>query len=155
MAAFPDALNDSIEGIAGAGNQGAISRIARVGRVSESGWRVGCQVGARIKVEGLLVALAVGPKKAETQSKIQGEAFRYAPVVLEVGFDDFVAIVVLRRSAGLLVFVNITQQEVSERVAGADGLARLKSQDALNVGGVALVLLGKGKRSDKLGTMLA
>src|SRR5260370_6456099 len=107
------ALHESQEGIAAPGNETAITGKGR-GRGSP------CIVHGRLKVERSLGDSTTGSKQAEAEPQVQSQALGEAPVVLEVGFEDFIAIVILHDGAGLCVRSDISREEIGKWILGRD-----------------------------------
>src|SRR5579864_3611543 len=88
------ALHHAVERISRAGNDGSglASRIAirvvnqrSLGRAPDGG----------IEVVGLVIALAIGSEQADSEAKIQSQTVSNTKIILEVRFQNFVAVVVL------------------------------------------------------------
>ena len=62
---------------------------------------VGRTPGCRLEVAGFVADVVIGAEEAQAKAEIQGQSWRYAPVVLDVGLQDLVAVVVLRLRGGL------------------------------------------------------
>src|SRR5207245_6702931 len=117
------ALHESNERVASAGNETAIT--------GDRGSSVGSSVvDRRFKIERSLGDVPVGAEETEAQAKIQRQSFVDAPVVLEIGLEDFVAVVVLHDGAGLRIGRNVSCKEVRKRISGGDRRSLVKSQDA-------------------------
>src|ERR1700732_5016404 len=65
------------------------------GRVQVAG---ALHIVGRVPIPGVVVALMLGAKEAHTQTQIEGQAVGGVPVVLEVRFENLVAVVGLDRS---------------------------------------------------------
>src|SRR6266404_4720320 len=101
------ALHESQEGIAAPGNEAAIAGKGR-GRGSP------CIVHGRLKVERSLGDITVGPEQADAEPQVQCQALGDAPVVLEIRFEKFVAVVILYDRAGLRIGGDVSREEISE-----------------------------------------
>src|SRR5260370_30928513 len=79
-----------------------------------------------------------------------------APIVLEIGIYDLVAVVVLLLSAPLRVARDVAHQHVRKGVSRADRrIGGTKREDTLHVGRIFLVLLREGGVRAKLKYMFA
>src|SRR5260370_27764364 len=77
---------------------------------------IGRDEGAGIEVEGLLVALAVGSKQAQAETKIERQALRDAPVILKIRFHDLIPVVVFGLQVPLIVAGIISHQHIGKCV---------------------------------------
>src|SRR5229473_7735495 len=153
------ALHESQEGIAAPGDEAAIAGKGR-GRGSP------CIVHGRLKVERSLGDITVGPEQADAEPQVQCQALGDAPVVLEIRFEKFVAVVILHDGAGLRVRSDVSCKEISKRIPVRDGRGFVKSQDTTKTDrrrGTGFVLLcnnelttkGEVVRADDLGDGVA
>ncbi len=69
-----------------------------------------------IKVPGGVVDLAVGAKHADPQTQIKRQATGGVPIILEVWFEDFVAIVGLDGRFLLLEVCDLPEQQVGKGI---------------------------------------
>ncbi len=111
------ALDDAVEGIPSAGNEGAY--LASGGAVPVEGWRVAVLERSRIKAEGVPVAFAISAVEAQTQAEVESKFLGDPPIILEVGFDDVVAVVVFGLKIDLRILSDFTREQVGKRVSGA------------------------------------
>src|SRR5713101_4545769 len=117
------ALDDSIERIPASRNKGSI----RGATTLVNGGGVGSVERTRLEVKGPAVTLAVGSIEAEPQPEIQSKSLGHPPVVLEIRFNDPVAVVILSLQVGLLVLGDISHQQIGKRVSCANGrVARIE-----------------------------
>ena len=82
----------------------------------------------RIEIECLLLLFAVGPEQAHPHAEIQGQATGDVPVILEIGFNDLVAVVVLDPLVLLPVAGDFAQQQVGEWIARGNTCAGIEGQ---------------------------
>src|SRR5271167_4306555 len=113
-------------------------------------WCVARLEVALVEIEGMQILLAVSAKETDTQTEIQRELLRDPPIILEIRFDDFVAVVIFGLEIRLLVLSDVPHQQIGIGISGADiCVARVEGKDSLNVRRVVLVLLGKNQISAK------
>src|SRR6185437_6193529 len=108
--------NHPIERVAGVGDDGAAltSHIA-IHVVYRR--RVCSHPFCGIEIIGVLVLLAIGSKQTDAKTEVQCQPASSVKIVLEVGFDNFVAVVILGLCARLTEAENISQQKVGKRIA--------------------------------------
>src|SRR5450759_2562809 len=71
--------------------------------------------------------LVDGTKQADSQPQIEREARRHMPVILEIGFEDLIAQVVLGLATGLLEAADVPGQHIREGVTGTAGETDVES----------------------------
>ena len=71
-----------------------------------------------VKVEGLLLLLPISSKQAHPQSKIQREVVGGVPVILEVRFQNLIAVVVFETPVLLPVARDLSEQQVGKSIPG-------------------------------------
>src|SRR5882757_1899615 len=92
----------------------------------------------------MLIAFAVRAKQAEAEAEVKSELLVHAPIVLEVGLYNSIAVVIFGLEAGLLVFSDAPGKQVCERIPRTNGIvAGIESENALNVRRVLLIFLRK------------
>src|SRR5271163_801647 len=90
-----------------------------IGNQQLAGRRIGARRGARRnKVSQTTSGLRGWGSQIPRQADIEGEILGYAPIVLDVGADDFPAAAGDRTVKGLVVFgdVHVTESEVGQRI---------------------------------------
>src|SRR5262249_14164238 len=115
--ALATALHDAVEGVAA--DERAVERIVWIGWIEGAARFRARRESCRAEAECALIALTVRTEEADAQTQVQGQIFRNAPVILEIGLEDFVTVVVLVELVPLLVARHISHQQVGKRVAGA------------------------------------
>src|SRR5262249_45715596 len=132
------ALDEAIEKIA----SGGIEKLRIVGIIKGKQGRCvsGDPLGRR-EAKFLLVLFLIAAEEAPAESEVQGEFLGDAPIILEVGFEDFVAVVKEVLSADLRVAADLADEHVGERIAGAVGIVGAETELALDIVSRLLVLL--------------
>src|SRR5579885_143526 len=113
---FPAALNDAVERVARAWNISALLP-GDASIVNDRG--IAGVEYAGLEVEGVLIALSVGPEEAQATAEIQRQVPVDAPIILKVRFKNLVAVVILFGRVPLLVARNPAHQKVCKGVARA------------------------------------
>src|SRR5580700_5149156 len=104
------ALDNAIERIAG--TRCERPRAAGDGPGAVDNGRGATNKGGGFEVKGILILLTVGSKEAHTQAEVEGQFLSDAPIVLEVGLKNLVAVVVLNGGVPLLIAGDISHQQV-------------------------------------------
>src|ERR1035438_9873585 len=92
------------------GHRPAVRRKECHGTVRVNGG-LALDVTRRVEVERLVLLLSISLEAADAQAQIQGKAISSAPVVLEVGLEEFVTVVVLEQVILLTEAVNIPDRK--------------------------------------------
>src|SRR5437870_7467235 len=89
-----------------------------------------------LEVEGVAIPLAISAIEAEAQAEIESEVFCHAPIVLEIGFYDSVAIVIFGLEIDLRELRNLAHEQVRKGVsrAGNRCIAGIERQNTLDIG---------------------
>ena len=143
-------LHHAIERIAASIQRSRLGGVGAVGIIHQGRIR---RVPRRwIKIERPMVTLAISPEEAEPYSQIQGQPPGRMEVILEIRFQDFIAVVILGLGAGLGEVGDVAQEKIGKRIAGRTRCGAAEGQEAVDrrVGPGKLILLCRGKISAKL-----
>src|SRR5258708_33013760 len=112
--------------------------------------------GCRIEIVFLVVALAVSSEHTDAETKVERQSRGYVPVILEVGFKDFVPIVELQLGAFLGERGHVAHEQISDGIAcGYGSVIAIKREHAVgsSARGAKLVLLCRDKVGSELQVM--